>query len=101
MYYTVHVGHCSETTLLLQQKRKLEEIFLKKDASQQRKNRDAKRLTMTQRIKRKHRRVERLGQQKHRKIKAERVERTVRSRRAKKQMKLMTPAERREYKKQN
>ena len=54
---------------------------------------------MMERIKRKHRRVERLRQQKYRKIKAERVGRTVRSRRAKKQVKLMTPAERREYEK--
>ena len=55
---------------------------------------------MTEREKKKHQGVERLRQQKYRKIKAERVGRTVRSRRAKKQVKLMTPAERREYEKQ-
>ena len=56
---------------------------------------------MPEREKKKHQGVERLRQQKYRKIKAERVGRTVRSRRAKKQVKLMTPAERREYEKQN
>ena len=75
------------------------ENFLK-DATQQQKNWDAKQLTMTEREKRKHQEVEKLRQQKYRKIKAEWVGRTVRSRRVKKQVKLMTPAERREYKKQ-
>ena len=55
---------------------------------------------MMEREKRKHRRVERLRKQNHRKIKAEREGRTVRRRRAKKQVKLMTPAESREYEKQ-
>ena len=66
---------------------KLEEIR-KKDATQQRKNRDAKRLTITEREKRKHQGVEKLRQQKYRKRKAEWVRRTVRSRRVNKQVKL-------------
>ena len=70
------------------------------DATEQRKNRDAKRLTMTESEKRKHQGVERLRHQKYRKIKAEWVGRAVRSRRVKKQVKPMTPVERREYEKQ-
>ena len=61
---------------------KLEEIR-KKDATQQQKNWDAKRLTMKEREKGKHQGVERLRPQKYRKIKAEWVGRTVRSRRVK------------------
>ena len=77
---------------------KLEEIL--KDATQQRNNRDAKRLTMTEWEKRIHQGFEKLRQQKYRKNKAEWVGRTVRSRGVKKPVKLMTPAERREYEKQ-
>ena len=84
---------------LKENSKKLEEI-LKKDTTQHQKNQDAKRLTMTKREKRKHQGVEKLRQQKYRKIKTKWVGRTVRSRRVKKQVKLMTPTERREYEKQ-
>ena len=52
------------TEKLNENSQKLEEIR-KKDATQHRKNWDAKWLTMMEREKRQHRRVERLRQQKH------------------------------------